>query len=704
MSPESSTESYPAFARIGLRENPGENLNQITCPDRDSNPGHLVSLSDALTVTPQVWVNDLTIFCTGENLTTTQDIIQSSVKRIENWAKETGFKFSTNKSECILFSKRNTPHIQPELYLNNNKLPIVNTIKFLGIIFDRKLTWAPHLAALKEDCMRRISFLKTLAARNWGADYKVLICSYRILIRSKLDYGCIVYNSAKPSSLQKLNVIQNSALRIALGTFRTSPIASLQIEADELPLDIRRKQLSISYALKIAASSRPSMNSYIFSEHHDKQIHSAPFSSRLKQYFNEMNMPIPSISQRNKNIAHPPWRIMLPEINLDLTYHIKTETNGISYQQFCREQWDQYRNYRHIYTDGSQTNQGCGCAVVYPDHTMLYTLPSLYSILTCELYAIKKALEYILETETDKSYLLHTDSQSSLQALQDIFSTNALIQEIHQLLTDLMKQGRKITLILIPSHQGIPGNETVDAAAKEVTRLPLHFLTSIPHTDAIKCITRKLHNHWQTSWTESSSSKLHEIVQHSRMKYPLQNFKRQDQRKVAVVRLCSPISNMESFVDIFAVHSFSSEVNSSPSRQDQARRLANNSPASNNRGQTERKRPTKRYYVKTWPNIEMNNSRYDGSKTTVFIIHGFMSTGNDSWVEDMKNAYLNNWYMLSFCLCTTGNHLTPFSTSRAINLTRRFNGRWIGRGGPVARPPRSPDFGFGSPVPFDFWL
>ncbi|KAJ4436706.1 hypothetical protein ANN_16838 [Periplaneta americana] len=51
-SPESSTESCP-FARIGLRENPGENLNQVTCPDRDSNPGHLVSRPDALTVTPQ---------------------------------------------------------------------------------------------------------------------------------------------------------------------------------------------------------------------------------------------------------------------------------------------------------------------------------------------------------------------------------------------------------------------------------------------------------------------------------------------------------------------------------------------------------------------------------------------------------------------------------------------------------------------------
>ncbi|KAJ4442105.1 hypothetical protein ANN_11971 [Periplaneta americana] len=47
------TESYPAFAHIGSRKNPGKNLNQVTCPDRESNPGHLVSRPDVLTVTPQ---------------------------------------------------------------------------------------------------------------------------------------------------------------------------------------------------------------------------------------------------------------------------------------------------------------------------------------------------------------------------------------------------------------------------------------------------------------------------------------------------------------------------------------------------------------------------------------------------------------------------------------------------------------------------
>ncbi|KAJ4438250.1 hypothetical protein ANN_14189 [Periplaneta americana] len=53
MCPGSSIESYPAFAHIGLRENPGKNFNQVTCSDRELNPGHLVSRPDALTVTPQ---------------------------------------------------------------------------------------------------------------------------------------------------------------------------------------------------------------------------------------------------------------------------------------------------------------------------------------------------------------------------------------------------------------------------------------------------------------------------------------------------------------------------------------------------------------------------------------------------------------------------------------------------------------------------
>ncbi|KAJ4441154.1 hypothetical protein ANN_11005 [Periplaneta americana] len=55
-----------AFARIELRENFAKNLNQVTRPDRDSNPGHLVSRPDALTVTAQIIRNEAVLERVGE--------------------------------------------------------------------------------------------------------------------------------------------------------------------------------------------------------------------------------------------------------------------------------------------------------------------------------------------------------------------------------------------------------------------------------------------------------------------------------------------------------------------------------------------------------------------------------------------------------------------------------------------------------------
>ncbi|KAJ4446640.1 hypothetical protein ANN_13337 [Periplaneta americana] len=80
MSPGSSTESYPAFAHLGLRENPGKNLNQVTRPDRESNPGHLVSRPDALTVTPQSKKTRLNLIFAGKEYTIEKnDILKTDV-------------------------------------------------------------------------------------------------------------------------------------------------------------------------------------------------------------------------------------------------------------------------------------------------------------------------------------------------------------------------------------------------------------------------------------------------------------------------------------------------------------------------------------------------------------------------------------------------------------------------------------------------
>ena len=51
-----------------------------------------------------------------------------------------------------------------------------------------------------------------------------------------------------------LDPIHNQGLRLALGAFRTSPVASLYVEADEPSLFSRGEKLSLQYAIRLAAN------------------------------------------------------------------------------------------------------------------------------------------------------------------------------------------------------------------------------------------------------------------------------------------------------------------------------------------------------------------------------------------------------------------------------------------------------------------
>ena len=69
-----------------------------------------------------------------------------------------------------------------------------------------------------------------------GADQNILLALYRRLIRSKLDYGAIIYGSARKSYLKMLEPVANQALTdicqcqaLRLGAYHTSPINSLKV-------------------------------------------------------------------------------------------------------------------------------------------------------------------------------------------------------------------------------------------------------------------------------------------------------------------------------------------------------------------------------------------------------------------------------------------------------------------------------------------
>ena len=84
----------------------------------------------------------------------------------------------------------------------------------------------------------------------------MLLNLYRSLVISKLDYGSVVYCSARKSYLKSLDTIHHQGLRLGLRAFRTSPVESLYAESNDPSLYTRRENLSLQYTTKLAADPK----------------------------------------------------------------------------------------------------------------------------------------------------------------------------------------------------------------------------------------------------------------------------------------------------------------------------------------------------------------------------------------------------------------------------------------------------------------
>ena len=156
-----------------------------------------------------LYVDDFLICYRAKNINNIERQLQLCLNKIEKWAMENGFKFSSSKTLGMHFCNKRGLHPDPELKLYNFPIKIVSETKFLGLLFESKLTFLPHIKMLKYKSLKALNILKFVSSTDWGADSTVLLNLYRSLIRSKLDYGCIVYGSARPSYIKLLDTVHH---------------------------------------------------------------------------------------------------------------------------------------------------------------------------------------------------------------------------------------------------------------------------------------------------------------------------------------------------------------------------------------------------------------------------------------------------------------------------------------------------------------
>ena len=247
----------------------------------------------------------------------------------------------------------------------------------MGIIFDSKLKFISHMKSLKTRCLKALNIIKFVSSTKWGGDQKILLNLYRALVRSKLDYGSIIYGSALKSYLKILDTVHHQGLRLALGAFRTSPIPSLYVEADEPSLSERQVKLSLQYITKIKSNPTNPAYECVFEpmfttlfEH--KTTAKSPLDFRMKDHILSADIPMEDI-QPTKSLSVPPWQLVKPIVNMDLTKLPKSSTNSLFFQQHFSKLKTNYTNYFSIYTDGSKDGTSVTSAAIINKHNITQT-------------------------------------------------------------------------------------------------------------------------------------------------------------------------------------------------------------------------------------------------------------------------------------------------------------------------------------------
>jgi len=151
-----------------------------------------------------LYVDDLSISFSAARMSLIERKLQLAINRVVNWATTRGFRFSTSKTVAMHFCRIRGVHPDPDLYLANRRLSCVETTRYLGLVFDSRLTWVPHFRYVKAACQKALS-LRVLAHTSWGADRDTLLLLYRTFILSKLEYGCEVYSFATEARLRVLD-------------------------------------------------------------------------------------------------------------------------------------------------------------------------------------------------------------------------------------------------------------------------------------------------------------------------------------------------------------------------------------------------------------------------------------------------------------------------------------------------------------------
>jgi hypothetical protein len=182
--------------------------------------------------------------------------VNEYLSELESWTNTWRLTLAPHKCQYIVFSNGHTVD-DFSLKLYGHELEHVDCPKFLGIRFDRKLTFSNQVEHIITSCNNRLNVIKTLSSTFWSIDKKTLLSLYMSLVRSLIDYSSFTITNLSKNDINVLQVMQNTALRCIFNKPRETPIEELHRIADIETIEQRMRNLNEKYFEKASISNNP---------------------------------------------------------------------------------------------------------------------------------------------------------------------------------------------------------------------------------------------------------------------------------------------------------------------------------------------------------------------------------------------------------------------------------------------------------------
>lgn len=411
-----------------------------------------------------VYADDIFIYSSSPSLDSCKIKLQRSLQSIAQWCDYWKLRIRPDKCHAINLSRRKG-ECDGQFCINYGLIEWETSITFLGFQLSRFGGLSKHVEQLRCKAFKKINVLKALSNKRFGARSRHLVTLASAAIRGSIEYGAVLLSTLGKSMFSRLEVLQNSALRAALGLPRWVPNIVLKKHAAVLDIQDRIKMLAFNFWLKHMWLQRFSPVWCALCDDQERQIEELAHFPFIAEVLDEVDCSLGYIINFNPPTAKVGGGAQI--LVSDLPFQDKSLDGRIVVQFFREFMADKLESFNVIATDASKSLEWTGIAGCSSSGHFRYRIHNISSIFTAEALAIGIAIDELVRC--DVPTIILSDSLSVLTALQNVsLRSPSIVIWLHNKITNILRRIPTLQICWVPGHRGISLNERADELAKSV--------------------------------------------------------------------------------------------------------------------------------------------------------------------------------------------------------------------------------------------